>query len=118
MTPLLLALLAGLAPAAAATSPAAPPAEWRRYAECAAVHYADAQIIDLTRTAPKKAAIMALGRRYGAAATELRGAETGAAKAKAVAYTKAYIMERTRLLSLQTRPDLQPIIAACPKAPG
>jgi len=110
---LLLALVASPAPTSAAQ-----PAEWRRFADCAAVHYADAQIIDLNRTAPMKAQIMELGRRYGSMATELRHTETGDPKDKAFAYTKSYIMERTRLLALGARPDLQPMLAACPKPPS
>ena len=112
MTTLLLALLAGAAPTAGTA------AEWRQFADCAAVHYADAQIIDLNRTAPMKARIMEVGRLYGMRAMELRHTETGDSRGKAFEYTKSYIMERTRLLALRTRPDLQPIIDACPKPPG
>ena len=118
MTTLLLALLAGAVHAAPPPAPSGPLAEWKRFAECAAVHYADAQIIDLKRTAPMKARIMDLGRRYGSMATELRHTETGDPKDKAFAYTKSYILEQTRQLALRTRPDLQPIIDACPKPPS
>ncbi len=118
MTTLLLALLAGAVHAAPSPAAAAPAAEWRRFADCAAVHYADARIIDLNRTAPMKARIMDLGRRYGSVATELRHTETGNPKDKAFEYTKTYIMERTRMLALKSRPDLQPIIDACPAPPN
>lgn len=118
MPPLLLALLAGAVHAHPAPTPTGAPAEWKRFAECAAAHYADADIIDLNRTAPKKAAIMDLGRRYGSMARALRHSETGDPKGKADAYTKAYIVELTRNLAQRTRPDLQPIIDACPNPPS
>ena len=118
MTFLFLALLASLAPATPAPATAAQPAEWKRFADCAAVHYADARIIDLSRTAPMKARIMDLGRRYGSMATELRHTETGDPKGKAFEYTKSYIVERTRELALRTRPDLKSIIDTCPKPPS
>jgi hypothetical protein len=117
LTILLLVLFAGAVQPAPGPSVTGPTAEWKRYADCAAAHYADARIVDLKRTAPMKADIMDLGRRYGAVATQLRRTETGSSKEKAFEHAKAYIVERTRELSLRARPDLQPIFDACPKPP-
>ncbi len=90
---------------------------WMLYADCSAAHYADAQIIDLTRTAAQKRAILQLGRRYSAMATDQLRGGPGAHVDKAFEHTKAYILEKTRLLTLRARPDVRTAISRCPALP-
>lgn len=113
MQTLLLALLVSAAQAGA-SPPAAPQPAWKTYAECSAAHYADARVPDLKRTMPLKDQIMELGRRYSAEALSLRQTEAGVSKARAYAYTKSYIKERTRLLALRPRLDIKAVIDTCP----
>ena len=104
--------------AARTSVPASPPpaaAPWKTYAECSAAYYADAQIIDLQRTRALKDGLMLNGRRYAARALTLGEADSGRDLDRSRAYTKSYILERTRLLALRTRPEVRAIIDACPK---
>ena len=115
MTPLFMILFALSARTAAPAPPPSPPAPWKAFAECSAAYYADAQIPDLQRTRLLKDGLKEAGRRYSARALSLREAEAGRGLDRSKAYTKSYILERTRLLALRARPEVRAIIDGCPK---
>jgi hypothetical protein len=118
MLSLMLASLLAAPHAGAPITAIEPEPQWMLYADCSAAHYANAQIIDLNRTAAQKKAILQLGRRYSAVATDqLRGGPGPHHVDKAFEQSKAYILEKTRLLALRTRPDVQAAIARCPAPP-
>jgi hypothetical protein len=111
---LVLALFASAAPAA---SPAQAEPAWKIFADCSAAHYADAQVPLPKRTLAQKSAVMDLGKRYSAEALSRRQAETHETKARTYAYTKSYILERTRLMALSPRPAVKALIDTCPELP-
>lgn len=115
MTPIFMVLLAFAARSSAPPPPPLPNAPWKAVAECSAAYYADASIPDLKRTRPLLDDLKDNGRRYAAEALAQQRKETGWGQERSRAFTKTYIMERTRLLALRTRPEVRAIIDACPK---
>ena len=114
---LLFALIAGAPHTSTPSTALDPEPAWMLYADCSAAHYADAHLIDEKRTAAQKVTMMDLGRRYSAAAGDSLRGGPGHHTDDATERTKAYVLEKTRLLSLRTQPQVQAEIGKCPALP-